>query len=267
MQRFIFPGRLDQRNAEPARRKSALDWLDCSEVKDDTPRNPTRVVSAADVDPPNKRSAWDVCELADRLRPDSRRHLDTPAPAAVALLGRPRMVYPFYRRFLPGLESDGLQRRRILAFVVGGRRGAVSWLRLPSCSRAVCIRSITRRAYSVGQSIWRIHDLGFDAAVPVAGIFSRRLMRILPRGNWAAIRAAIVFAVAHLPNPILTPMTLLWGLTACLVFLRFAQHLSARDRACHIRHLRRHHHPRASRAQHAGRARLSHYRAPHGIFT
>jgi membrane protease YdiL (CAAX protease family) len=52
------------------------------------------------------------------------------------------------------------------------------------------------------------------------GYFLARLLRILPNPNLAAILAAAVFALAHLPNPVLTPLTLIWGLTASLVFIR-----------------------------------------------
>jgi membrane protease YdiL (CAAX protease family) len=52
------------------------------------------------------------------------------------------------------------------------------------------------------------------------GYFLLRLLRILPNGTLAAVTAATVFALAHLPNPILTPVTLLWGLVASLVFLK-----------------------------------------------
>lgn len=53
------------------------------------------------------------------------------------------------------------------------------------------------------------------------GYFFLRLQRILPNAYLAAILAAVVFAIAHLPNPILTPATLVWGLTACLVYQRW----------------------------------------------
>lgn len=47
-----------------------------------------------------------------------------------------------------------------------------------------------------------------------------RLLRLLPDSRLAAVAAAIMFAFAHLPNPILTPVTLICGLAACLLFLR-----------------------------------------------
>jgi membrane protease YdiL (CAAX protease family) len=52
------------------------------------------------------------------------------------------------------------------------------------------------------------------------GYFLARLVRLVPSATVAAVTAAIIFAAAHLPNPILTLLTLLWGLAACLVFLK-----------------------------------------------
>lgn len=48
-----------------------------------------------------------------------------------------------------------------------------------------------------------------------------RLLRILPKKKVAVVAAAGLFAAAHLPSPILTACTLLWGLVACTVFLRY----------------------------------------------
>jgi membrane protease YdiL (CAAX protease family) len=53
------------------------------------------------------------------------------------------------------------------------------------------------------------------------GFFLLRFLRVIPRPWLAALLAAGLFAAAHLPNPVLTPITLIWGFVACLLFLRY----------------------------------------------
>jgi membrane protease YdiL (CAAX protease family) len=52
------------------------------------------------------------------------------------------------------------------------------------------------------------------------GYFLLRILQLIPNPRWASLTAASMFALAHLPNPILAPVTLLWGIVACTVFLR-----------------------------------------------
>jgi membrane protease YdiL (CAAX protease family) len=66
-----------------------------------------------------------------------------------------------------------------------------------------------------GYTVWALMQ-----QLLLQGYFLVRLMRLLPSAKAAALVTASVFAVAHLPNPILTPLTLIWGFTACLVFIR-----------------------------------------------
>jgi hypothetical protein len=51
--------------------------------------------------------------------------------------------------------------------------------------------------------------------------FLLRLLRLLPGKVLPVVAAAGFFSLAHLPNPILTPVTLVWGVVACILFLRY----------------------------------------------
>ncbi len=67
-----------------------------------------------------------------------------------------------------------------------------------------------------GYSIW-----AFVQEFLLMDFFLLRLLRLLPDKKMAVMGAAGLFAVAHLPNPILTPATLLWGIAGGLLFLRY----------------------------------------------
>jgi hypothetical protein len=48
-----------------------------------------------------------------------------------------------------------------------------------------------------------------------------RLQRLIPDQKTVVFVAAGLFAVAHLPNPLLTGVTVVWGVVACLLYQRY----------------------------------------------
>jgi hypothetical protein len=51
--------------------------------------------------------------------------------------------------------------------------------------------------------------------------FLSRSLRLIPNATVAAALSASLFAIAHLPNPVLTIITLVCGLASCLFFLHY----------------------------------------------
>jgi hypothetical protein len=68
-----------------------------------------------------------------------------------------------------------------------------------------------------GYALW-----SFFQQLLLQDVFLVRFLRLLPgRPALAALAAASIFAFAHVPSPILTAVTLVWGLIACLLFLHY----------------------------------------------
>jgi membrane protease YdiL (CAAX protease family) len=55
----------------------------------------------------------------------------------------------------------------------------------------------------------------------LVNVFLSRLLRILQSRTAAVIVVAVLFAAAHIPNPLLMAITLPWGAVACMLFLRY----------------------------------------------
>jgi membrane protease YdiL (CAAX protease family) len=67
----------------------------------------------------------------------------------------------------------------------------------------------------IGYAIW-----SFVQQFLMLDFFLGRMMRLMP-GRVAVVVTAGIFALAHIPNPVLAPLTLVWGLAACVIFLKY----------------------------------------------
>jgi len=71
------------------------------------------------------------------------------------------------------------------------------------------------------QRFWGYALWAFLQQLLIQVFFLRRLLRLVPGKGLAITLAAGIFALAHLPSPILTVATLFWGLASCALFLRY----------------------------------------------
>jgi hypothetical protein len=98
-------------------------------------------------------------------------------------------------------------------------------LTLAAIAIAVAARLHTLRQFeglpAFIQRYWGYAIFAFAQQFLLQAFFLLRLLRLLPTRTTAVVVAASLFAIAHLPNPILTPITLVWGLVCCLHFLRY----------------------------------------------
>lgn len=111
------------------------------------------------------------------------------------------------RGFLPSLWIVALALAVAVAgFAIGGA--------YHSLNQRVRLAPVFHRywAYSIWALVQEFLLLDF---------FLLRLCRLVPGNAWAVGLLAVLFATAHIPNPVLAPLTLVWGGIAGVVFLRY----------------------------------------------
>jgi membrane protease YdiL (CAAX protease family) len=101
--------------------------------------------------------------------------------------------------------------------------GAVHMLRLPQPPTGGVARccSLSPTLTLFVQTYWAYALWTFIQQFLMQCFFLQRFLRVFSSPRSAALATAAIFALAHLPNPILAPVTLFWGLATCLLFLRY----------------------------------------------
>jgi len=98
--------------------------------------------------------------------------------------------------------------------------GAVALLSVTVAARLHTLRLPTSPLLFIRHYGWYAVWAGLQQLI-LQCFFLSRSLRLIPNATAAAVLSAMLFAAAHLPNPVLTVITLVCGLAACLFFLRY----------------------------------------------
>lgn len=115
-----------------------------------------------------------------------------------------------------GLSSDGLRKSFWVVVVALAFAAWSFWL----AYRLGTLR-IPVRINPLDPHTWLYLVWAFVQQFILQDFFLARLLRLLPSKAVAIVASAALFAIAHLPNPVLVPSTLVWGLIACALFVRY----------------------------------------------
>lgn len=120
-----------------------------------------------------------------------------------------------------GLRAMGLRAGNFFrSFWVVGAALAISGLTVLIASRLHTLRHPENTRLLV-EAFWLYAIWSGVQQFLLQCFFLSRLLRLLPSARQAAFAAAALFAIAHLPNPILSVLTIVWGTLACLIFLHY----------------------------------------------
>ena len=138
-------------------------------------------------------------------------------------------------RSWPGRRAIGLRRENFLRslwvpctalVLAAGAVASAIYLRTlglpgPPPTGLASSDTLLGHAFLLIRTYWGYALWTFVQQFLLQGFFLLRLIRVMPGPKTAALAAASLFAFAHLPNPILSTATLIWGFAACLLFLRY----------------------------------------------
>jgi hypothetical protein len=120
-----------------------------------------------------------------------------------------------------GLDAMGLRRKNFIrSFWIVGAALVLATMAI-ALAGAMHTLQVPHGLLHFLKTFWAYALWTFVQQFLMQCFFLLRLLRLLPGPKSAAGAAAGLFALAHLPNPILAPLTLVWGFAACLIFLRY----------------------------------------------
>lgn len=115
-----------------------------------------------------------------------------------------------------GLRLSGLRRSLWIVGTAGLAAAGLLWI-----ASQVHTLHIVGVGHSVEASIVAYMLWALVQQFILQDFFLPRMLRILPSRTAAVIVTGALFAVAHIPNPLLMIATLVWGIVACALFLRY----------------------------------------------
>ncbi len=116
-----------------------------------------------------------------------------------------------------GLGLSGIRRSLWIVYAAMLCAGLVIWI----ASRMHTLHMVLFHGFTTEASVLAYILWAVVQQFIMQDFFLVRLLRLLPTRTLAVIVAAGLFAVAHLPNFFLMVVTLIWGIAACTLFLRY----------------------------------------------
>lgn len=121
----------------------------------------------------------------------------------------------------PGLDAMGIRRKNFI------RSFWIVPAAMAADTAGVAVAGHVHTLYLHGGPLWLLENYWLYAVWACAqqfllqSFFMVRFLRVLPRAWMAALAAALLFSMAHLPSYILVPATICWGFASCLLFVRY----------------------------------------------
>ena len=116
-----------------------------------------------------------------------------------------------------GLRLSGIRRSLWIVCAALLVAALVIWI----ASRMHTLHVVLFHGFAVEASVLAYMLWALVQQFILQDFFLVRLLRLLPTRTAAVLVAATLFAVAHLPNSFLMAVTLVWGIAACSLFLRY----------------------------------------------
>jgi len=116
-----------------------------------------------------------------------------------------------------GLRLSGIRRSLWIVCTALLFAALVIWI----ASRMHTLHVVLFHGFAVESSVLAYMLWALVQQFILQDFFLVRLLRLLPTRIAAVIVSAALFAIAHFPNSFLVVVTLIWGIAACTLFLRY----------------------------------------------